>query len=408
MTRSRLNRHVRNRRLFLESLEDRRVMTTYSSLPQDYTIVGDAAYFAANDGLHGFAIWKTDGSGAGTTLVKDFEGANLYAQSSDLRDLTNVGGTLFFTRDAGSPGSEELWKSDGTASGTELLQTLQNASEFVNVNGTLYFAASDAAHGNELWKSDGTASGTGLLKDVIPGAESGRPTELVDLEGTLFFAPQNTSQVRELWKSDGTENGTILVTQFGTDAQANGIFTLTATSDELFAVQANNDGAFALYGIDGASSAATLLGTFPRQPLEITEVGDATYFGVNAVSGAENGAQLWKTDGSAAGTSLVRLFERDDRDSRFGDFVNLNGTLIFVTNFSSRDVLIWTSNGTSAGTTRMTGFSNTAFPPLTNLNGTLYFTVESAYEKVGLWRSNGTTSGTRIVENFHPNIMHNA
>ena len=41
---------------------------------------------------------------------------------------------------------------------------------FANVNGTLYFSATDGAHGYELWKSDGTASGTVLLKDINPGS----------------------------------------------------------------------------------------------------------------------------------------------------------------------------------------------------------------------------------------------
>ena len=89
--------------------------------------------------------------------------------------LTNVNGTLFFTADDGVNGCE-LWKSDGTAAGTVLVKDIRPGScsscprNLTNVNGTLFFAADDGSDGRELWKSDGTAAGTVLVKDICPGS----------------------------------------------------------------------------------------------------------------------------------------------------------------------------------------------------------------------------------------------
>ena len=50
---------------------------------------------------------------------------------------------------------------------------------FTPVAGAVYFTASDEANGEEVWRTDGTASGTRLLKDVAPGPQgscSGAPT----------------------------------------------------------------------------------------------------------------------------------------------------------------------------------------------------------------------------------------
>src|SRR2546425_8174835 len=104
--------------------------------------------------------------------------------------LTNVNGTLYFAGDDGTTGPE-LWKSDGTTAGTVLVKDIYTGSStfnynghyyghfhqhykilnssrpdnLTNVNGTLFFVADDGMHGRELWKSDGSATGTVLVKD---------------------------------------------------------------------------------------------------------------------------------------------------------------------------------------------------------------------------------------------------
>ena len=89
-------------------------------------------------------------------------------------ELTNVNGAFYFEANDGTHGVE-LWKSDGTAAGTVMVKDIDPGSgnskpeDLTNVNGELYFVASDGAHGNELWKSDGTASGTVMVADIDSG-----------------------------------------------------------------------------------------------------------------------------------------------------------------------------------------------------------------------------------------------
>src|SRR5258706_4699149 len=93
--------------------------------------VNGTLFFTANDGVHGYELWKSDGSAAGTTMVKDiFPGGDFdyynwtYSPNSSYPgNLTNVNGTLFFSADDGTVG-QELWKTDGTAAGTTLVKDI--------------------------------------------------------------------------------------------------------------------------------------------------------------------------------------------------------------------------------------------------------------------------------------------
>ncbi len=69
----------------------------------------------------GSELWKTDGSVAGTVLVKDIAPGQRFGYvpySSYPLGLTVLGGTLYFSASNGL--ERELWKSDGTTAGTTL------------------------------------------------------------------------------------------------------------------------------------------------------------------------------------------------------------------------------------------------------------------------------------------------
>src|SRR5262249_60144077 len=90
----------------------------------------------------------------------------------------NGGGTAVFRGGDGVTG-RELWKSDGTAAGTVLVKDIRPGPDYgypenlTGVGRTLFFTANDGVNGQELWKSDGTEAGTVLVKDINPGSAFG-------------------------------------------------------------------------------------------------------------------------------------------------------------------------------------------------------------------------------------------
>jgi ELWxxDGT repeat protein len=195
--------------------------------------------------------------------------------SSSPEGLTAVAGTLYFSAGDESHG-RELWKSDGTERGTVLVRDIAaDGSSFpqqmTNVAGTLFFAADDGIHGYELWKSDGTEAGTVLVRDIAVEGSSG-PQQLTNLAGTLFFAADDGIHGVELWKSDGTEAGTVLVR----DIRPGG-----ASGSPEWATYDDNSNR---YDVDDAIVAGTL------------------YF---TADDGVHGRELWRTDGTPAGTRLM-------------------------------------------------------------------------------------------------------
>jgi ELWxxDGT repeat protein len=181
--------------------------------------VNGTLFFSAGS-IHGSELWKTclTPSGPVTRLVKRI---NPRGYSNPVY-LTNVDGTLFFTADDGVYG-RGLWKSDGTEAGTVLVKDVNpgrkgsrllpnlapDSKIMAVVNRTLYFGADDGVHGRQLWKSDGTDAGTQMVTEIAPGGKDADPGSLTDVNGTLYFTAGDGIHCRKLWKSDGTDAGTV-------------------------------------------------------------------------------------------------------------------------------------------------------------------------------------------------------
>lgn len=192
-----------------------------SLLRSDGTAAGTTVISAAYDCLQNVsgtvffqssnAVWKTDGTNAGTVKV-------ISASPTNSCSSTTAGGLYYYTAYTASDsiGSRELWRSDGTPAGTFILKTglggLINSFRGVAAIGpTLFFEADDGTNGTELWKTDGTVAGTTLVKDIRPGPSGSGPTNLVNSNGTLYFFAKNEAGVWGLWKSDGTSVGTVFL-----------------------------------------------------------------------------------------------------------------------------------------------------------------------------------------------------
>ncbi len=384
-----------------------------SSSPGELMSFGNAFLFTAADG-----VYRSDGTEAGTVRLK--------ASGSWPYSLVNADGTAFFLIDAGS--KVQLWKSNGTAAGTTLVKEVGAASSqfapsrLVALGKIVFLPGYEAAHGIELWKSDGTAAGTILVKDIYPGGptdpdapegNSSEPGSLTAFDGALYFSANDGVRGRELWKSDGTAAGTTLVKDLAAPEGEGGFgdgnalpSQFTVAGDALFfAITPTPDGA-EVYKTDGTAAGTVRVAAHnPPRPgppgssvFGMTAVGKAVYYGVSIDSPAfGTSVGLYKADGTVAGS--VRVYDFSGAagasggfvdESILGNFTDVNGVLYFTANDGLTGSEVWKTDGTAAGTVYLPevapGLDNSNPTRLVNLNGVLFFDASADPQALRQWK----------------------
>jgi ELWxxDGT repeat protein len=217
-------------------------------------------FFDRSDDEHGTELWKTDGTAAGTGLLKDMipgkpgsdagkkfifkdkiffwnrTGVSYTLWSSDgtaegtvstatLRPPIN-NADVYVTEDAfyyvgekPATGKPAIFSSDGTTEGSFVLHEFEQIDTYgsnirqalIPMNGDLYFLANDGVSGLELWKMNLETKDFSIVKDIYPGATWSYKNVIRVIGNKLFFVATDPEHGNELWVSDGTEEGTRMV-----------------------------------------------------------------------------------------------------------------------------------------------------------------------------------------------------
>lgn len=377
-----------------------------SSNPANFTEMGGALFFTATNGTNGIEVWKTDGTTAGTVMVKDI---NTGSASATPSNLIVVNGVLFFTAITSTNG-REIWKSDGTDAGTVLVKDINPgatgtfAGNFTQVGSLLYFIADDGVNGTEPWVSDGTAAGTFMLKDIFPGSSSSDPLYFTAIGSIVYFnaTDDDLDGNAELWKTDGTSVGTVLVKDIEPGTVGSNPSDLINFNGTLYFTATTTSNGNELWKSDGTEAGTQLvkdinvLGT-GGSPSGLTVMGTHFYFG--AFTDA-NGYELWKSDGTNAGTQLVKDINPGTASSIYSDFMPVNGSIYFNAITATHGVELWKSDGTNAGTQLVQdinpGTASSTPSSITNVNGTLFFTALQGGQ-TQLMKTDGTGAGTMAI-----------
>jgi ELWxxDGT repeat protein len=336
--------------------------------------LGDAVLFMAEDGVHGLELWRSDGTAAGTWMVKDICpgscGSRPYWPQPE--SVNGAGGLLFFAAQEGVHG-EEPWVTDGTPEGTRLLVDLRPGIAgsrpvwFRWSGDEMLFVADDGVHGRELWSAGADGTTVSLVADIRPGPEGSDPNALVGGGGRTFFAANDGVHGAEPWITDGSGAGTTRLADL-----------VPGPGSSMFAGQ-----------------------SFPLNPGYVAFLDGRWFFQVGSTSDF-SGTELWATDGTPGGT--IRIVDGDGVAVSPEWEVVAAGEVVYFSARNVSDAELWRTDGTPQGTFRVA----TPTPPWTSLFGLtplgdrLFFRAEAEGLGREPWITDGSAPGTELLKDIHP------
>ncbi|WP_428656717.1 LamG-like jellyroll fold domain-containing protein [Runella sp.] len=380
-------------------------------------------------------IWKSDGTVAGTVKIKSFDMGTTTMPSGnangltpyDIRDIKFSNDLVFFTMADATNSKIDLWKTDGTEAGTvRLYEGCQ--SQISSFNNYIYYFIKGIPDPNfgsvqyTLRRHNGTSGG--FVKNLASTAAANIPRFfgvvnnqlLFVADGTIVLNGNNVNSGMELWKTDGTGAGTVIVKDINPEVSNNfppGPF----SSGKSSITYANQDNS-----LNGIIKEPAL---YNRSIIH----NNILYFGADD---GINGRELWKSDGTEAGTVLIKDLIPGTYTDIWGQtypsgsdpysFFVFQNNLVFTSWApGSENIALYKSDGTNAGTSILKnyvrhGISYNYSVPVSYavLNNNLYFSgkeqpnslIHPTYNEPftgnfnELWVSDGTPDGTKQLKNL--------
>jgi ELWxxDGT repeat protein len=377
-----------------------------SSPAGQHARVGALTLFVMDDGIHGQELWRTDGSAAGTALVKDiYPGPT----GSGATALTELNGKVVFFADDGTNGME-LWVSDGSSSGTHIVANIDSAptgsvisfsTPMLQLNGTVLFSAGATVGHYTLWRSDGTAAGTWQVKDVDTSSGIGLtylPTSAV-IGAHLFFSGRDPIYGDEPWVSDGTPAGTHVIGDITGDAGDSRPQYFTRAGDSVYFAATSPLFGREFWRTDLAGMHARLVsdyvpGSADVNPTNLTVLGNQIFFGGYA-------GTPYASDGTVAGTQQLATLSYPDYQATATGIAVIGNRLIFEVGYLTSS--LWATDGTAAGTVELqpqlypSGLAHYVL-----FGGKLIFMgkLGTPYQPDAIVQTDGTPGGTSILANL--------
>ena len=284
------------------------------------------------------------------TLLKDikttFTGGSF---NSYPRWLTLFDGKIFFSA-VDDSGEIELWATDGSEAGTNLVSNIAgiqsgNPKELSAGRYALTYSAFTPTNGRELWYTTTSPYSTGPYGDIFLGSSSSAPKNIIKWFDAPVFSAKDSDGKRYLWRSD------IDIQKLSQDHILPNESLITIFKDDIYFVGNYSGEGDALWKYDG-NAFTEIFDFYPDSEANtifrhIEQSGDLLYFSASSVTNDH----LFVTDGTRENTRPIQSSETNGQNiSSPNDLIDVDGTLYFTASTSYGND-IWKTNGSNEGTT---------------------------------------------------------
>lgn len=373
----------------------------FESLNNFYKVNGKVIFHGLTYG-DGFGIWSYDGE----NITKISEYGSLTGKPAETSD-----GFYFLSHY--DVNKYTLYKHGGTPGVTINLADVKSFSQnyipsLAELNGKVYFPNWNQESGYELWSASDFYGSASLVLDGQPGSGSIFPTELTEAENLIYYRGGGGNG-KQLWRSDGTENGTFKLLHINSTTQNIQNNSLRTNGDKAWFLVKNNSGATELWTSDGSIAGTIKAMDVPASYAVLDRFEAFIHNGkyVYLAGDAANGSLNWvASDGTLAGTEmLLNLPAGTEYNLSFYNPETVKSILngyffFFCRNVNSNEYALWKSDGTAAGSQLVKSLGDAGNPQALASTKLQYFflTQHKTSSEIELWTSDGTEAGTKLCK----------
>ena len=391
----------------------------HDPLASDLLVVGNDAYFAADDGFHGREAWVTSTRSNGFSEMKPFLAKDIVpgpGSSNPHRFMGRRQNSVVFAASTPETG-EELWygQFSGGVVSVHLVKDIipgPMGSQPLPVAGeetqTLFYATT-LAEGRELWCTNALSEEqTAIVADLMPGADGSvpmNPCVYAYAGGAYIMAISDAQRGKVLLQYTYASNTLREVGDVDDNAGA-----ATRVGKRLLFANKDDAHGWELWVYDEGTGELALLadlwdGEESSDPSQFFIWGNRVLFQATTQA---SGKELWTSDGTAAGTTLLADINPGPRDSDPYGFVLAGDRVFFRAKDDACGQELWVTDGTGTGTLRvadlMPGPASGNPYNLVALEHGLFFSASDGVSGEELWWTGliGGTWQTRLMADLYP------
>lgn len=379
------------------------VRAQQSSLPR--AAIDTTAFVVSDGGEHPFELWRSTAGGPATLVqaINPPPGGGSYP--GDFRVAAH---TLFFSATDGAHGTEP-WRYDLDSGKLTYADLWPGPSDsriaMLATSATaVFFRAVTPTTGGDLLRWD-VGSVSPVAYDVLPGPE-GWVSSAAVRGGYVYFTALGGGDLHRLWRApvDDATQATELATLYRGHRDAS-IGGFAAVGGTVFFGGSSTTLGNEPYVTDGTTAVRLLdlkPGPYGSRPHQLVPAGNLLFFGADLDPNAYIPA-LAVTDGTSAGTRVLMTYPENAGDVLIAP---LGGAVLYNGADAAHGQELWVSDGTQDGTRIVAdvqpGAPSGVVGPLAADVGRVFFVANDGTHGTELWVSDGTATGTHLVQDLNP------
>ncbi|MBD2254823.1 tandem-95 repeat protein [Nostoc parmelioides] len=318
-------------------------------------------------------------------IIKDI---NFSSDIANISDLTNINGTLYFIASNNSYSYErKLWKIDNDTGYAVQVTDLLNISNLINDSNKTYFIRNKDNGGFELWQLD--IATENAIQIVESNFGSFISSILLNANGKIYFTAYDSNNGYELWQLDITTDNAVLVQDINTGSKLYYPRDFTNIDGTIYFVANSGSNGYELWKIDNSGNAVLVKdinpGSESSNPRNLIKVNDTIYF---VADNGINGYELWKIDNSGNAV-LIKDINSGSESANPHNLINADGTLYFIADDGSNGNQVWQLENQTGKIFRLTNINSGvdySYPEdsLIYANGTVYFKYNNGTQLAAL------------------------